>query len=187
MHRTFIAIPLSADARASLKPLVQKIEARMPENAFRFLDPESWHITLSFLGDQDDEGVGQVVSALPSIVPMLEVPQEVRFEKIAYSPDADDPSSIAVMGDTASSATLGETRDMLEDGLISHEANFRPDNRRFSTHITIARRTKESVLLPEVEEAVELIVMPESIDLYESFHNGQYELLASEPLQGLPQ
>lgn len=190
MHRTFIAIPLPGDARVALRPFVKKIEEEMPKDAFRFLDPESWHITLSFLGDQDDEGVGRVVSALPSIVPMLMVPGEVRFDSITYSPNAENPSMIVVMGDMTASAELGEVRDMLEDGLITHEARFRPDNRRFMAHITIARRTKESVLLPELQEAIDVMVCPETIDVLESIsEKGQshYELLASEPVENLPQ
>jgi 2'-5' RNA ligase len=198
LHRTFIAIPLPAEARLTLRPFVQKIEAEMPANAFRFLDPESWHITLSFLGDQDDEGVGRVVSALPSVVPMIDVPAEVQFEKIIYSPNADDPSRIVVMGTPASSSALGEVRDILEDGLIAHEANFRPDNRRFSAHITVAHRLKESVLLPELEAQVDLVVYPESVDVYESIiEKGEtlgrlgtpelahYELLASTSVDGV--
>jgi 2'-5' RNA ligase len=188
IHRTFIAVPLPVDARTALRPFVKKIEEQMPKDAFRFLDSESWHITLSFLGDQDDEGVGRVVSALPSIVPMLMVPEEVCFEKIVYSPSADNPSTIVVMGDVAASAELGEVRDMLEDGLITHEARFRPDNRRFMAHITIARRTKESVLLPELDEAVDIVVRPETIDVLESVvvkGGSQYEVLASEAIGGV--
>lgn len=185
MHRTFIAIPLPADARTALRPFVKKIEEQMPKDAFRFLDPDSWHITLSFLGDQDDEGVGRVVSALPSIVPMLMVPEEVRFDRVSYSPSTDNPSMIVVTGDATASAELGEVRDMLEDGLITHEARFRPDNRRFMAHITVARRTKESVLLPELDEAVDVVVCPETIDVLESVlvkGGAQYEVLASEPV-----
>jgi len=188
MHRTFIAIPLPDDARAVLRPLVKNIEADMPSGAFRFLNPEDWHVTLSFLGDQDDEGVGQVVSALPSIVPMLMVPEEVHFERIMYMPDAENPSIIALVGNAAASAQLGEVRDMLEDGLITHEARFRPDNRRFVAHITIARRTKESVLLPELMQSTDIVLRPDSIGVFESVQEkgeSQYELLASEPVSAV--
>lgn len=191
LHRTFIAIPLPADARATLRPIVKKLEDIMPPQSFIFLPPEEWHITISFLGNQDDEGVGRVVSALPSIAPMLEVPAEVHFEKIVYGSSSDDPSTIIVMGDEIASASLGEVRDILEDGLIAHEAQFRPDNRRFSAHITLARRTKESVLLPELDEVIDLMVSPETIDVLESVVSKEgmvYEVLASEPVsQNLPQ
>src|SRR5688500_12902247 len=185
LHRTFIAIPLPDDARTALRPLATKIEGLLPVGAFRLLAPEDWHITLSFLGDQDDEGVGRVVTALPSLVPMLDVPVELSFDRIVYSPNANDPSLIALMGTQETSALLGEVRDDLENGLIAHEAQFRPDNRRFMAHITLARRTKESVLLPELDERADLLVIPGSVDVLESFpqENGSlYEVLASEPL-----
>ncbi len=186
LHRTFIAIPVSDDARQTLMPLVAKIKALLPEGSFRFLPPEDWHITLSFLGDQDDAGVGQVVAALPQIASQLELPEELAFERIAYFPKADDPSMIALVGSREVSVQLGEVRDALEDGLIAAQARFRPDNRRFTAHVTLARRTKESVLLPELDEPVDVLVVPGSIDLLESFSQGNgssYELLASEPLR----
>jgi|GEM_PF-2012212 len=194
MHRTFIAIPLSDDTRAALRPLARTLEAEMPAGAFAFLDPENWHITLSFLGDQSDEEVGQVVAALPSLVPMLGMPSEVHFDRIAYWPNNEDPSAIALVGSGDASAVLGEVRDILEDGLIAHEVRFRPDNRRFVTHITLAKRTlgrsggtpglaKESVLLPELEQVADITVTPESVTYFESYPEKgkpRYELLASE-------
>ncbi len=185
MHRTFIAIPIPIGARTALRSFVKKLQEIMPEEAFAFLGPESWHITLSFLGNQDDEGVGRVVSALPSITPMLTVPAEIVFERIIYSPNADDPSMIVAVGSETASAQLEEMRDALEDGLIAHEARFRPDNRRFMAHITLARRTKVSVVLPEVNESVRVVVFPEFLNIYESvMAKGErhYELLASEAL-----
>lgn len=186
MHRTFIAIPVTDDAKAALIPLVQKLEEEMPAGAFRFLDPESWHITLSFLGDQSDEEVGQVVAALPSVVPMLGMPEEVRFEKLAYWPDEQNPSALVAVGDHETSLALGEVREILEDGLIAHEVRFRPDNRRFTAHITVAKRTKESVLLPELEMPIDVVCVPEMVEYLESYPEkgeARYEVLSSEPAQ----
>ncbi len=187
MHRTFIAIPVSDDTKAALIPLVHQLEEQMPVGAFRFLDPESWHITLSFLGDQSDEEVGQVVSALPSVVPMLGMPPEVHFERLIYWPDAENPSALVAVGDSEASAALGEVREILEDGLIAHEVRFRPDNRRFTAHITVAKRTKESVLLPELDMPIDVICAPELVEYLESYSEkgeSRYEVLAGEPVTG---
>lgn len=197
MHRTFIAIPTSQQLRLYIRSQQERLQGLFGEGGFRFINPDDTHLTISFLGDQTDEEVGETVSALTSIAPMLVLPEEIYFERITYWPNSENPSLIVLVADSASTEALSEVREDVENGLLAHEVKFRPDNRRFMAHITLARRTlgrsgapglaKESVLLPELDESVSVSLVPASIDLYESHlgkSDAQYELLMSTPVEG---
>lgn len=186
MHRTFIAIPASQQLRSYIRSKQDQLKSLFSEGGFRFMNPDDAHLTISFLGDQTDEEVGETVSALTSIAPMLVLPEEVHFERITYWPNSENPSLIVLVADASSTEALSEVREDVENGLLAHEVKFRPDNRRFVAHITLARRTKESALLPELNEPVSVSLVPTSIDFYES-HLGKddshYELLMSTPVE----
>lgn len=186
MHRTFIAIPVSPEARSSIEALRSQLKAMLSEGGFVFLSDEDLHLTLSFLGDQADEDVGETASALGAVAPMLVFPEEIKFDRVAYLPSAEDPTVIALIADEQSNEQLAQVRDDLENGLLAHEVRFRPDNRAFRAHVTLARRTRDSVLLPEIDRAAQVRFVPEAISFFETRTQkgeSRYEVLMSTPIE----
>lgn len=58
--RSFIAIELSAEARAALADLQNRLKKVIPAQTVRWTDPESIHLTLHFLGDVTTETIPKI-------------------------------------------------------------------------------------------------------------------------------
>jgi 2'-5' RNA ligase len=73
MMRLFIGIPLAAEATDAAERLVRKLQS--DGDGLRWGSPESWHITLQFLGETSEATYGCVVDRLGKVkspvVPVL--------------------------------------------------------------------------------------------------------------------
>jgi RNA 2',3'-cyclic 3'-phosphodiesterase len=63
--RLFIGIPLAETARSSLDRLVARMKPKLPGG--RWSHPDSWHITLQFLGSTRPEQYDQLIAQLLTI------------------------------------------------------------------------------------------------------------------------
>ena len=64
--RSFIAIHLPPDVRAELTSLEDKLKARR-HSFVKWVDPESMHLTLKFLGDVAVDSIPQIVEAMSGV------------------------------------------------------------------------------------------------------------------------
>lgn len=188
--RIFIAINLPEQIRKALEKEIAGLVLKLPESV-RFTPPDSLHFTLTFLGYQTDEDVGEVVAAMQEIVPQF-APPEIRFERIVYGPplprrsdtregwvDA-APRMIWAVTDEKTSEALGEIKTALEEALAGRGVRFDREARKYLGHLTLARFecAKE---LPEIETPFTPSFIPETVDLMESHlkrSGAEYGLLA---------
>jgi RNA 2',3'-cyclic 3'-phosphodiesterase len=128
MTRAFIALDLPQPARNRLSLVAAR--ALLPPNA-RIVAPEALHLTLAFLGDQNDATLLEVHEGL-SRLPMPEI--ALRFSGIGMFGGAEGRSlHVEVAPDPALTGFERTIRRLLHAGGLVLE------RRRFLPHITIAR------------------------------------------------
>lgn len=199
--RVFIAVNLSEYIRSALEKEAGNLFAQFPETV-RFTNPESWHFTITFLGDQTDEDIGTIVETLSVIAPQFQ-PPEITINKIMYGPLSRGQSSLqrgegpagktprmiwAVTNDKTSAA-LGEIKSALENELARRGIRFEHEQRKYHGHITLARPAGRTggfdVALrdfPQIDKTLTLSFIPQSLDLMESAlkRNGaEYALMSA--------
>ncbi len=187
--RLFIAIPLSASTAHSLKritaELYEKLESSTDTDSvvnkeskimdkIRFIPRENWHITVTFLGDQNDNSLPAIADAIKIATNSFE-PIEIAFEKIGYIPaKATEKNSKARMiwlhADRASSERISKVKDVLDTALASRGIAFQREMKLFLGHITLARFGEgvDLSLLPQIERTVKFNFSGVSLDLMES-------------------
>jgi 2'-5' RNA ligase len=130
--RLFVAIPLSAAFEAELKQLTARLRPTAPQ--LRWSHPESWHITLQFLGNTSEE---QYASLLPRLSELKSAPIAIEFEGLgvferagAFFLDVQTSPALAALQKKVTSAT--------------EPCGFEPENRPYRPHITLARTKSEN-------------------------------------------
>ena len=138
-RRVFIALPIPPEVARAIESVISNPPPLFP-GGVRFLPREQWHLTLSFLGDQDDEAIGSVVDVLGAFAAETASPK-IDFAEIIYGPPGKRPRLIWAVGTREASDRLGSLRDTLEEQLVERGVRFQPDHHRFTTHLTLARFT----------------------------------------------
>ncbi len=153
--RSFIAIELPAEVKQKMGELEARIRKQREFNC-KWVDPESIHLTLKFLGNVSSGMVSQLTDAMTAAVAgtapfRLEVtgtgvfpnPQRVRVVWVGVKGDVD---------------VLTALQRRLDKGLAS--LGFPPEDRPFSPHLTIAR-VRDEVGPPERQALGKLIAATE--------------------------
>lgn len=177
--RLFVGLPFTESAREDLA--AQLTDPGHP--GWRWTRPETWHVTLAFLGEVDQERVGQVEQEV--VAAAGSAPGPVTLSVEAVRPvgrrmiwlDLDDDPAGAVEG-------LGEG---LQEALEA--AGLPVDRKPVAPHVTVARwrgsgRRAPSSARPSVP-AVELSWTAAEVVLYRSRlgrDGPRYEVLAAESL-----
>ncbi|MDO8584761.1 MAG: RNA 2',3'-cyclic phosphodiesterase [bacterium] len=163
--RIFIAINLAPGVRDELGKHIADLVAELPESV-RFVPPEFLHFTLTFLGDQTDETIGDIVSVMRDLVPQF-TPPEIAITGVTYGPPGKAPRMIWAMTDEASSEAIGEIKTAIEDALSDRGVRFEREARKYLGHLTLAR-FERAENLPNIEMPISIRFIPESVDLMES-------------------
>jgi RNA 2',3'-cyclic 3'-phosphodiesterase len=172
--RLFIGIPLSAEACSQLERIVAQTIPKLDD--WRASQPDSWHITLQFLGATDPQTCAQLVAHLRSIRSPA-VPIQLGglgfFDRagIFFIDVALTPELIALQQKTVHA---------------SAQSGFAPEPRPYRPHVTLARAkgkarshnlTSLRSKLPENPKIPRLIAA--EFLLYESFlgpRGSRYEI-----------
>ncbi len=204
-RRLFIAINLDPHVRRAIGKIEKDIEdgfGRERGDRTRFTPEENWHITVSFLGTQDDASLTAIVGAMRAAAAGFSAP-DIAFTEIAYAPpqkkaDTGQKNARAISGASsyprmiwletapATSRALGEIRSSLEHLLDAAGIRFEQESRAFAGHITLAR-LPGGVLrgdLPPIERTVAIHCVGASLDLMESELNprgARYTVLQEIP------
>lgn len=178
-HRIFIAINLPPEIKKELGKYQKRIqELFTPHQTEGFgAGPVKWvrqdnlHITLVFLGYLTGIELAEVCNTVKEVATNHKF-FEVSLNDISYGPkEKSIPRMIWVNGQK--SKELSILKNELEKSL-SENINFRPENRAFNSHITLARlkafewRAIEPEEKPEVRESINLTFTVESIEVMES-------------------
>lgn len=133
MTRTFIAIELSDGVRSHLSRELRRLAQALPR--LRWVDPDTLHLTLSFLGELDDEQLDNAIQAT------TDTAAEAK-------PFTLHIGSLGTFGPPRSPRVIwsGVTGDMprllgLQKQLTARlaEQGFPPEERPYSPHLTLAR------------------------------------------------
>ncbi len=188
MKRLFLAINIPEDIKKKISKKKEVLESMIPGA----IPQENWHLTLIFLGYQEDEFILPIIKSMQEVVSRFSPPQ-INFDSISYAPPKGTPRMIWLNGDGESSKSLSLLKIALEDELIKNKVRFKLENREFNSHITLARfRDISQKELPEIGEEFQNLnwfFVPESVDLVESHlsSSGVYPVKSSKAGAAKPQ
>jgi RNA 2',3'-cyclic 3'-phosphodiesterase len=182
--RLFIGIPLAATVIAELAAVSARLKSN--RDGLRWSAPESWHVTLQFLGNTGPEQYSCLVTRLSEL---RSPPVPVQLETLGFF----DRAGIFFAGVVLTSELLSlQQRVTAATGLCG----FVPETRPFHPHITLARGKGEG-RGPELRERKTRIhrqpaftrFVAEEFLLYESHlvpSGARYEIRQRFPLARLP-
>lgn len=185
--RVFVAVPLPDDLREELGGLVS--ELRDSGADARWVDPDSMHLTLKFLGDTEPDEIEAVDQALRRAAGSVP-PTGGRVQGVGSFPHLRRPRVIWA-GVEPDDDGLEELHGRIDRGLA--ELGFKREKRGFHAHITLGRVKSgegKRALVEEIEarEEMELGRLPvEEFHLYESDltpEGARYTVLSSYRLGG---
>ena len=130
--RLFIGIPLPAALIDALDRLSHSL--RSPADELRWSAPESWHITLQFLGETSIEKYGCLVSRLAAI---SSVPVPVRLGGLGFFDRAG-----VFFAEMDVSSQLQELQNRVT--AATAQCGFASEDRPFHPHVTLARSKGEN-------------------------------------------
>jgi 2'-5' RNA ligase len=125
--RLFVGIPLAAAVIGELAAISARFKSK--EDGLRWAAPESWHVTLQYLGNTSPEKYACLVAQLREV---SSPPIPVRLEELGFFERAG--IFFAGVGLTSGLISL-EQRVTAATGLCGFAAETRP----FHPHITLAR------------------------------------------------
>jgi 2'-5' RNA ligase len=171
-RRLFIALNLDPRTRAAIGKIEKNIEdafGREWDGQVRFMPEENWHITVSFLGTQDDAALTGIVRAMHATAEKFSS-IDLAFAGIAYAPREDNPRMIWLRTSDSTSRAINDIKNSLEPSLDEAGVRFERESRMFSGHITLARFLASAPRgeLPHVERKLNISCTGESLDLMES-------------------
>jgi len=183
-HRVFIAINLPEDIKKELA----KYQEKYPELAAKWTNKDNIHITLEFLGYLTDPELADACKIVGEVAKRHNS-FSIDLNKILYGPPKKMPPRM-VWAEGEKSKELSDLKNDLEKSLLE-VIRFRPENREFRPHVTLARikewefRKIEPEERPEINEDIDLTFTVESIEVMESElkrSGPAYTVLESIPL-----
>lgn len=129
--RLFIAINFDEETRARICQVQDRLKVLCTGN---FSRPENFHLTLAFLGETKPQKLGEICALM----------DRLRFPHLSLSFDrvgcfSQEGSELWWLGLAQNKALLALQRELTE-GL--RQAGFPIESRRFSPHITLARKLR---------------------------------------------
>ena len=147
MTRTFIALMIPSDWTDYLGAISRELAPKT--RGLSWVRPENLHITLRFLGDLDDPGVGRVCDLVVREVGPAAAPR-ARLGPIGAFPNLNHPRVIWVglaEGEGAVSAVARAVNGAMERG------GFGEADKPFRPHLTLARVREGATGLEAVRDA----------------------------------
>ena len=132
--RSFVAIDLPAGVRTELTSLEEKLKARR-HPFVKWVDPESMHLTLKFLGNVAVDSVPQIVGAMSRVAGMHS-PFKLQVADTGAFPNWQRPQVVWV-GMGGELDRLNSLQKELES--VLSPLGFPPESRPFSAHLTLGR------------------------------------------------
>ncbi len=150
MTRTFIAIDLNEEARSYLHRQIQRLARLLPR--VRWVDPETLHLTLAFLGALDDAQLEQA-SQVTAEVARTARPFVVRVGSLGLFGPPQNPRVVWI-GLAGNLQPLLGLQARLAERLA--QTGFPPEERAYAPHLTLAR-IKSPLSPQEVSSLKQLI------------------------------
>jgi RNA 2',3'-cyclic 3'-phosphodiesterase len=132
--RSFIAIELPAEVKSGLKNVQGLLKSDNPRTA-RWVDPDSIHLTLKFLGNVPADKISIITQSIQTAVQGIS-PFSLEVKGLGAFPGLTRPQVVWI-GLTGGLADLQTLQKNLES-LIA-PLGFPTENRPFTAHLTLAR------------------------------------------------
>lgn len=172
--RCFIAIDINEGVRAALSDLQQQLQAKahlekIKQSDAKWVNPESIHLTLKFLGEIKDEKVVEVCNIVKDVAGRHKS-FELAVESLGYF--GGRSARVLWVGTGKGNSNLLQLQKDLERQLVS--SGWPPEKRGFSGHLTLCRVRKPTagVKLAQMTEDYKdfkLGIMPaDSVSVYQS-------------------
>jgi 2'-5' RNA ligase len=146
--RTFFAVEISDAARCAAQAVAQRLAAAPGGEAVRWLRPESYHVTLRFLGTTRRDRVEALVAAARHATRAIE-PFELRLSGLAGLP-SQGPRAIVL--DVAPHEPIAALEKQVESAVVA--AGFTAEPRAFRPHLTLGRIRERRGRAPLLDPAI---------------------------------
>lgn len=157
--RTFIAIELDPEVRDALSRVQAKFKRGAPDGAVKWVNPESIHLTLKFLGDTPVSKVSKVADAMAAAREGLQA-FDLSIEGRGCFPNCRRPRVVWVAIRDLSGSRLARLQADVER-LVS-PLGFPTEERGFSPHLTLGRIARN--VSPAAEAAVGKLVQESVVE-----------------------
>ncbi len=132
--RAFIAIELPPEIKSSLSNLIEKLRPGR-ERCVKWVNPESVHLTLKFLGNIPEGQIVDITNAMNDAIkgaPSF----ELNLKGVGAFPNLRSPR-VVWAGIGGNVPILLNLQKQIEEALVP--LNFTPEKRKFSAHLTLGR------------------------------------------------
>ncbi len=139
--RSFIAIELPDELRLELSQL----EARLKSDKqpwVKWVDPQSIHLTLKFLGNIAIDRTGEITKAIEEAAQGIP-PFHLEVKDMGVFPNL-KRAQVAWVGISGEVAKLGQLQQRIESNLA--RLGFATESRPFTSHLTLARLRNQASL-----------------------------------------
>ena len=146
MIRAFLAVELSQELRTKLATLQQELKLRIEPEMTRdtrifWVQPDSIHLTLKFLGDMDEQMIDPLCAAIEQAIGS-QIVVNVPLERLGAFPNSQSPRVLWV-GPSENWEKGPEAKRLAEiHGAIEQACegfSFFRETKPFSPHLTLAR------------------------------------------------
>lgn len=177
--RSFIALPIPKETADELGDIAAKMSYQDKSNAVKWVDQENYHVTLAFLGEQNESDLDAFAEALDANLTQHEF--LANLSHISPFPET-KPKLLAAM--------LEKTPDILavQKQVVSsiHSAGLMFDKRKFIPHLTLGRyRHTRNQYAGTIPMNVSYEAYIDEVVLYQSILNSsgaEYEPIYRFPL-----
>ena len=144
--RTFVAIELDEHCRRDLATAIEQMEHAV--EGVKWVDPESAHLTIKFIGQLDENDVPAAVAVLQEAASQAR-PFTIRVRGISAFPSESNPRVIHAPVEEPEGilATLAQHIDER----LNEELEIKRENRDFKPHVTLGR-VRKGESCPSVDE-----------------------------------
>ncbi len=139
--RAFIAIELPDELKLELGRLEAQLKSGKPPGV-KWVDPDSIHLTLKFLGNIAIDRTGEITRAMEEAAEAVP-PFQLEVKGLGVFPNL-KRVQVAWVGLSGEVAKLGMLQQRIESNLVP--LGFAPESRPFTSHLTLARLRHQASL-----------------------------------------
>jgi 2'-5' RNA ligase len=132
--RSFFAVALSEEARAAAARLAGRLRESERGEGVRWVRPESYHLTLRFLGNVDRQAIPELAERVGEEIAPL-TPFAIHLGCALVFPSPRSPRVVALAVEPE--APLATLAERVERGVVA--AGLPAERRRFRAHLTLGR------------------------------------------------
>lgn len=175
--RLFIAIPIPEEIKNEI--ILYKKEKKLKKLNLKWQARENLHITILFLGWQDENKIDSIISAIQKSLFGFK-PFLIELNLICLGPKRENPRLIWIQG--KKNLEIENLRNKLIRNLENQNIFFQKEKRSFQIHITIARARGRELYGVFFQKEIFIPFSAQKIVLFESIlkkTGAEYKIIKS--------